>query len=366
MRKNIFCSMLFFLFLTVDIFAYNADATQYFKNATFSEIIRFDPLLFKDDKIQEENKDSLDEIVQEIKTYIDNDKNVAITIVGHTSSYLDKIYKLDNQNANLNEEKNRLYSQKVQEYFLQNGIDSKKIFINYNADKKYSNGISKRENLSNMAIVTMYVKENLDIDNDGVPNVTDQCPDTKAGNKVGVNGCSIKTMVVLLEGKKEHSAVIVNTKAGNVKIDTPNQIVSIQSKDLKPSLPIDIGIDELNALLGNILVGMNKEELQYVLYFNGNNLTADSTKEFDLMIEEMAKRGKVYIKIIGHTDTVGNSRGNYTVSKSRAKIISNMIKKSDTQYYKIDLEPYGESNLAIPTKDEVFEPLNRRVEIFIN
>ena len=43
-----------------------------------------------------------------------------------------------------------------------------------------------------------------------------------------------------------------------------------------------------------------------------------------------------------------------------------MIVDAEVSYLKIEKESYSESNLAVMTEDNVFEPRNRRVEVFIN
>jgi len=330
---------------------------DFFKNSVIDETIRFDSLLFKDEKIQEDNLEYLDEIVETIKTYVSENKNIGITIVGHTSLFLDKIYTIDNNKiGNVNIEKNKIYSNEIKEYFVKNGIDPNKIFIELRA--------TNEENLSNSATVTMYVKRNLDNDNDGIENSLDKCPNTKKGYSVGSDGCKLKTMVVLLKGKKKNSSIIVNTKGGSIVVNKVNQFVVIESPSLPPTDPIDM-TGSLSMYIGSEFSSI-EEELTYTFYFDGDDLVEKSAEKVKKMLEELSKRENSYIKIIGHTDTVGTFEKNSIIAKSRAEKISKVIMNSNIPYMKIDTESYSESNLAIPTKDDVYEPLNRRVEVFIN
>jgi outer membrane protein OmpA-like peptidoglycan-associated protein len=255
----------------------------------------------------------------------------------------------------------------VENYFIENGIDKNILFVESRGSKDPLYAANNQsDDISTRVMVSMYVNFPRDLDGDGVDIDKDECPNTIKGHKVGPNGCKLKTMVVLLAGKKETSSVIVGTKAGNVVIDTPNQLVSILSDNTPPSKPQNVSKEDLDSLMDNTIEASNKEELSYVLYFNGLNLVDESLQKVQELLENIAKRENGYITIIGHTDTVGSKERNDIVSAKRAQVIKNLILEAKVPYLKIDTQAYAESNLAVPTNDEVEEPLNKRVEIFIN
>ena len=205
-----------------------------------------------------------------------------------------------------------------------------------------------------------------DIDGDGVLSDIDKCQDTKKGVKVGPDGCKLKSIIVLLKGKKENSSIVVATRVSNVVVEKPNQFVSISSKDDSPTKPKSMNKKDLDALFGDVIAESSHEQLAYTLYFNGVKLIDESKITLQTMINEVSQRDELYIQIIGHTDTAGSSQKNKILGLKRAKAVYEMIKSSDISYTKIDVDSYSESDLAIKTEDETVEQLNRRVEIFVH
>ena len=77
------------------------------------------------------------------------------------------------------------------------------------------------------------------------------------------------------------------------------------------------------------------------------------------------KRSPCLVDIIGHTDTVGSWESNVALSLKRAKFIKNILIKNGADPSLLTAKGYGESELLVKTPDEVSEPKNRNVEIFI-
>lgn len=71
------------------------------------------------------------------------------------------------------------------------------------------------------------------------------------------------------------------------------------------------------------------------------------------------------VDVYGHTDTVGSSASNQTLSERRAQAVSNYLSSRGVNSARIRWAGYGETQLKIPTGDGVNEPMNRRVEIKI-
>lgn len=66
------------------------------------------------------------------------------------------------------------------------------------------------------------------------------------------------------------------------------------------------------------------------------------------------------VKIIGHTDEVGEEDYNLNLSKRRALKVKQTLSKHFLGEYKIDVEYKGEENVKYITTDK-----NRRVEVYI-
>lgn len=69
------------------------------------------------------------------------------------------------------------------------------------------------------------------------------------------------------------------------------------------------------------------------------------------------------IDVYGHTDTVGSTASNQTLSEERARAVTNYLVGRGVASNRIRWQGFGETQLKVATGDGVNEPLNRRVEI---
>jgi len=88
-----------------------------------------------------------------------------------------------------------------------------------------------------------------------------------------------------------------------------------------------------------------------------------------LQLTSTAVGGKVTVKVTGHTDTTGTDKHNTGLGQNRAAKAKTALeaalaahKVPTDQIAAITTESAGERRLAVPTKDDVDEPRNRRVE----
>ncbi|RAU23114.1 OmpA family protein [Paramagnetospirillum kuznetsovii] len=102
----------------------------------------------------------------------------------------------------------------------------------------------------------------------------------------------------------------------------------------------------------------------FIVYFDFNKATL--TKQAMKTLKEVAvASGEVKptsIYVAGHTDTVGNNAYNDKLSAKRAKAVGDALAKMKV-VTKLDQKSFGEAKLAVPTKDNMKEGKNRRVEI---
>lgn len=102
----------------------------------------------------------------------------------------------------------------------------------------------------------------------------------------------------------------------------------------------------------------------FIVYFDFNK--SSLTKEAMGILKEVAaaageiKPSSIYVA--GHTDTVGNARYNDKLSNSRAAAVEKQLAKMGIK--SIDAKSFGFTKLAVPTKGNVKEAKNRRVEIY--
>ncbi len=103
----------------------------------------------------------------------------------------------------------------------------------------------------------------------------------------------------------------------------------------------------------------------FMLYFlkGEDALTATSKKELARVLAELAKRPAAEISVIGHTDTVGSIQFNDKLSSQRAKHVRQLLMARGIPPGNITIAGRGERELLIPTRNNVYESRNRRVEI---
>ena len=204
-----------------------------------------------------------------------------------------------------------------------------------------------------------------DVDNDGVVDYLDDCPDTFLNTKVNSKGCALAAFIALLPNGKKHNAIVVENEMGSVEVDKAYTFVKMGSQDEEPSEPEAISKAKLDKMFPFIAKNIYKKATHYTLYFSNTNLKASSQRKIKRMYQDIQKRKNPIVKIVGYTDSMGSAKKNLLLGKKRAQKIKKLIDDKGLKYLQITLESMGEKNQKIKTKDEVNEPRNRRAEILI-
>ena len=85
------------------------------------------------------------------------------------------------------------------------------------------------------------------------------------------------------------------------------------------------------------------------------------TQVVDLIVKSDIKR----IRVVGHTDSSGNKRKNFSLSLARAASVANFLEKSGIDKNRIETAGYGDSRPVVPNVTARNREINRRVEILI-
>ncbi|MGG5887245.1 OmpA family protein [Falsiroseomonas sp. HC035] len=104
----------------------------------------------------------------------------------------------------------------------------------------------------------------------------------------------------------------------------------------------------------------------YIVYFglNSASLTARA-REIVAEAAQAARTGTARIEVSGHTDTVGTAGANQRLSMRRAEAVASELRRQGIRGEDIGVSAFGETQLAMATRDGVREPRNRRVEIVV-
>lgn len=101
--------------------------------------------------------------------------------------------------------------------------------------------------------------------------------------------------------------------------------------------------------------------------FDKSTITGPAQAKIDSFVAEMKKiQPVVTLYIAGHADTTGSNDYNYSLSRDRAASVRTELERQGMNvgdYRDLEIAAEGETDLAVPTEDEVREPRNRRVEI---
>lgn len=104
---------------------------------------------------------------------------------------------------------------------------------------------------------------------------------------------------------------------------------------------------------------------QFVLYFlrGGTRLTQESRALLPKMLARAKERKMLDVWLVGHTDTVGNTKRNEALGLKRAQAIAKQFQKLGLKDSTMTIESYGERSPQVATPDETNEPRNRRGEV---
>ena len=99
--------------------------------------------------------------------------------------------------------------------------------------------------------------------------------------------------------------------------------------------------------------------------FDKTNIRPDAASILDRVAEAMAKVGSNSVSVVGHTDTMGPAEYNQKLSVERAFSVVDYLKSKgiDSGFA---ASGAGQTDLRVPTPDEVEEQENRNVQIHIN
>jgi len=107
--------------------------------------------------------------------------------------------------------------------------------------------------------------------------------------------------------------------------------------------------------------------LDYVVYFDLDSAALDG--EAMAVVREAATaaqdRDADVVVVAGHTDTSGSQSYNMSLSKRRAEAVARMLESEGVYSGRIEVDHYGETELALATGDGVVARENRRVTIFV-
>lgn len=100
------------------------------------------------------------------------------------------------------------------------------------------------------------------------------------------------------------------------------------------------------------------------IHFAINSYTLQQVDQPELqkILSYLLAHPQMNVSVIGHTDSIGDSRSNYVLSLNRAEAVKNYLIDHGIQAERISVEGRGEAKFVAPNNTEEGRALNRRVE----
>ncbi|HEV2673140.1 MAG TPA: OmpA family protein [Aliidongia sp.] len=174
--------------------------------------------------------------------------------------------------------------------------------------------------------------------------------------------CASNDLVVVLPAADGHiGGVVVQHGDSKILLDKAYAAAGDDAK------PVTVDPKEIDQIFGKTLAARPIPPKDYTLYFmaDSNELVPDSRAAFEDVFAEIARRKASEIVVTGHTDTMGAPDYNDKLSLARAKSVSKLFVDRGLKPDSVIAVGRGQRELLVPTKDQVAEPRNRRVEITV-
>jgi len=180
-----------------------------------------------------------------------------------------------------------------------------------------------------------------------------------------------RDLIILLpdpDGKV--GTIHVATKGGSQILDKPGYAVEVEDLNKPPTVPRSVVEKEMNDVFGPALSAQPDLASRFtsiLLYFEHD--TAKLTRESEGLLAEVLRviksRQSNEVYVVGHADLVGKEKYNIALSSRRAHYVRDLLVSNGIKPNTLLVSFYGKARPLVPTKDEVPEPRNRRVEVIV-
>lgn len=184
-----------------------------------------------------------------------------------------------------------------------------------------------------------------------------------------LSGCTSppSSRVTLMPDEDGHvGAVWVSNAQGKQKIDQAFTSVKIETARSAPSEATQTDHQAFEAAHGSLLKAQPSKPRSFVLHFmlDSTELTSESKLLLTEVLQTARDRKPTEVCVFGHADAIGTEHSNLTLSSDRARVVAELLRKSDPGLH-IEVNHFGDKVPLIPSRPGIPEPRNRRVEVNI-
>jgi outer membrane protein OmpA-like peptidoglycan-associated protein len=158
----------------------------------------------------------------------------------------------------------------------------------------------------------------------------------------------------------------VTTPGGSVELAERYASTTVAT-GASPSPPATMTEEEVQTLFGPALAVQPPAALRFLLYFElgGDTLTPASRAQLPAVLAAVSGRVAPDVQVVGHTDTTGQAAANAKLGLQRASLIRDQLLQAGLDPSLLEVASHGESDLLVPTDDNIAEARNRRVEVIV-
>ena len=158
----------------------------------------------------------------------------------------------------------------------------------------------------------------------------------------------------------------VSNEFGGLMVETPRAATTVTAH-AAPGPLRTMTPEEVTQTFGAALAALPPAPRHFTLYFkfDADALTDESSEKIPEVLAAVKRLAVPEVVVIGHTDTMGDSKANYALGMKRAKAVQSVLVAAGIGPELIQVASHGEADLLIKTRDNTPEPRNRRVEISV-
>lgn len=175
-------------------------------------------------------------------------------------------------------------------------------------------------------------------------------------------------LIVLLRdpGTGAVGRAVVSNPSGNVELDEARESTRV-AVGVAPTSPQVLSEREVEDVFATVLEHLPPAPRHFTLFFKfeSEELTDESRRLVQEVLAEVTNRPVPDVIAVGHTDTTGQARANAQLGLRRATAVRTILANAGLDARAVQVASHGEAELLVPTRDGVFEPRNRRVEITV-
>ncbi|MFN2425408.1 MAG: OmpA family protein [Candidatus Binatia bacterium] len=185
---------------------------------------------------------------------------------------------------------------------------------------------------------------------------------------LAVSACGPRNYVVLLDDPGGGSGkVIVSNEKGRQELNKSGSATTFNRAGSAPSSPWQLGVEKIQETFARAFGARPGRFVKYTLYFKPGKteIEAESQAQFQAMIADIRRRPGVDATVAGHADRTASDTQNEIIALLRAYRIRDELVKAGVPIERIEMDSWGETRPAVPTRDDVPELRNRRVEVTV-